>query len=132
MKAKHPILIVDDDVDDQEIMRDAFGSATEQECIFIENGQKLMDYLNGHADKTLPSLVLLDLNMPGKDGKETLKEIKANKHFAQVPVIVFTTSSSHRDKKISYELGANCFISKPDTFNKMVELAKCICKLWLS
>ena len=131
MKPKHHILIVDDDADDQEMMRDAFASATEQECIFLENGEKLIEYLNRHAEKTLPSLILLDLNMPGKDGKETLKEIKINKRFAHVPVIVFTTSSSHRDKKISYELGANCFISKPDTFNKLVELAGCISKLWL-
>jgi CheY-like chemotaxis protein len=74
---------------------------------------------------------MLDLNMPGKDGRETLKEIKSNKQFQEIPTIVFTTSSSHRDKQNVYELGANCFITKPDTFNKLVELTSCIMRLWL-
>jgi CheY-like chemotaxis protein len=69
--------------------------------------------------------------MPGKDGREILKEIKTNTRFQHIPTIVFTTSSSHRDKKIVYGLGANCFITKPDTFNKLIELASSINKLWL-
>ena len=132
MKLKHKIVIVDDDTDDREIIRDAFQTTSEdQEYQFIENGDKLMEYLESEANEHLPSLILLDLNMPGKDGRETLKELKINNRYQCIPTLVFTTSSSTRDKKIAYELGANCFITKPDTFNKLVELAKCINKLWL-
>jgi DNA-binding response OmpR family regulator len=69
--------------------------------------------------------------MPGKDGRDTLRDIKTNKQYLQVPTIVFTTSSSYRDRIMAYDLGANCFITKPDTFNKLVDLAGCITRLWL-
>lgn len=132
MKTKHQILIVDDDADDREIIRDAFVSATDtHEYVFLENGDKLVEFLELHKEAPQPSLILLDLNMPGKDGRETLRDIKADKRFQNIPAVVFTTSSSHRDKNMAYELGANCFISKPDTFNKLVELAGCMSKLWL-
>ena len=132
MKLKHKILIVDDDLDDREIIRDAFLTTSEdQEYLFIENGDKLIEYLEAESNDYLPSLILLDLNMPGKDGRETLKEVKSNKRYQCIPILVFTTSSSVRDKKTAYELGANCFITKPDTFNKLVDLAKSINRLWL-
>jgi CheY-like chemotaxis protein len=132
MKKKHHILIVDDDTDDREIIRDAFEAALpEQEYVFIENGDKLLEYLNESTEENIPSLIMLDLNMPGKDGRETLKEIKSHHRLQQIPTIVFTTSSSIRDKQIVYNLGANCFITKPDTFNKLVELTTSISKLWL-
>jgi CheY-like chemotaxis protein len=131
MKTRHNILIVDDDADDREIIRDAFVSCgDEQDYTFIENGDKLLDYL-GQANDSVPSLILLDLNMPGKDGRETLKEIKGDHRFHKIPTVVFTTSSSYRDKQIAYDLGANCFITKPDTFNKLIDLARCISRLWL-
>jgi CheY-like chemotaxis protein len=134
MKNRHTILIVDDDTDDREIMRDAFTTIPENnhEYVFIENGDKLIEYLEQCDATTLPSLIILDLNMPGKDGREALKEIKAHEEFRIVPVIVFTTSSSQRDKLTSYILGANCFITKPDTFNKLVEFAGSVTTLWLS
>lgn len=132
MKRKHRILIVDDDADDREIIRDAFMSALEeQDYIFIENGDKLMDYLEQSSESDVPSLIMLDLNMPGKDGRETLKEIKANNRYHHIPTIVFTTSSSARDKQMVYDLGANCFITKPDTFNKLIEMTTSISRLWL-
>ena len=132
MKVNHRIVIVDDDADDREIIRDAFGSsAGEAEFVFVENGDKLMEYLEAHANNNLPSLILLDLNMPGKHGRDTLRDIKTNKQYLQVPTIVFTTSSSYRDRIMAYDLGANCFITKPDTFNKLVDLAGCITRLWL-
>lgn len=132
MKIKHNILIVDDDADDREIIRDAFmNSIEEQEYTCIENGDKLIEYLEKNEFEYPPSLIMLDLNMPGKDGRETLKEIKSDRRFHNIPIIVFTTSSSQRDKVTSYDLGANCFVTKPDTFNKLIELAKCISKLWL-
>jgi CheY-like chemotaxis protein len=132
MKAKHRILIVDDDLDDREIMRDAFMEATgDPEYLFMENGDRLMTYLHQQPDDDLPSLILLDLNMPGKDGRESLKELKTNPRLHHIPALVFTTSSSLRDRQSAYELGANCFITKPDTFNKLTDLAKSIAKLWL-
>ena len=125
-------MIVDDDADDREIIRDAFiSSIEEQDYVFIENGDRLLEYLEQNADASIPSLIMLDLNMPGKDGRETLKEIKTNNKYQHIPTIVFTTSSSHRDKQTVYDMGANCFITKPDTFNKLIELTTCISKLWL-
>lgn len=132
MKRKHQILIVDDDADDREIIRDAFmSSVEEQEYVFIENGDKLLEYLENATNGGAPSLIMLDLNMPGKDGRETLKELKTNGRFQHIPTIVFTTSSSQRDRQMVYELGANCFITKPDTFNKLIEMTNSISKLWL-
>lgn len=132
MKRKHIILVVDDDADDREIMKDAFMAALEDlDFIFLENGDKLLDHLDRNIEKNEPSLVLLDLNMPGKDGRESLRELKCNKRFHHLPVVIFTTSSSERDRLMAYDLGANCFITKPDTFNKLVEMAGCIGKLWL-
>ena len=132
MKRKHQILIVDDDADDREIIRDAFmSSIDEQEYVFIENGDKLLEFLENSANGETPSLIMLDLNMPGKDGRETLKELKHDSRFHHIPTIVFTTSSSQRDKQMVYDLGANCFITKPDTFNKLIDMTSSISKLWL-
>ena len=127
------ILIVDDDSADREIIRDAFmSSKTDNKVyVFIENGDRLLDYLQGSEINDLPSLIMLDLNMPGKDGREALKEIKKEEHFKNIPIVVFTTSASQRDRDTSYSLGANCFVTKPDTFNKLVELTDSISRLWL-
>lgn len=131
MIGNHKILIVDDDADDRDIMKDAFDSSN-KEFIFIENGDQLFDYLEASSSDRLPSLILLDLNMPGKDGRTSLKEIKSTPHLMMIPTVVMTTSSSPRDKAMSYELGANCFVTKPDTFDKLTELARCFSRLWLS
>lgn len=130
---KHHILIVDDDADDREIIRDAFMSAIqEQEYVFLENGEKLLSYLDQHvANQQHPFIILLDLNMPGKDGRETLRELKGSDRFRHIPAIVFTTSSATRDKEMAYALGANCFITKPDTFNELVQQIRCVVRLWL-
>jgi CheY-like chemotaxis protein len=98
----------------------------------LENGDALINWLHSCDPMALPSLIMLDLNMPGKDGRESLKELKADPQFQSIPIIVFTTSSSHRDKKTAYESGANCFITKPDTFDKLVGLSRSICTLWFT
>src|SRR5215211_5423919 len=132
MKNKHQVLIVDDDADDREIIRDAFmNNNGHYEYVFIENGDKLIEFLDSCADDEFPALILLDLNMPGKDGREALKEIKGNQLYLPIPIVIFTTSSSERDRQISYGLGANCFVTKPDTFNKLVELTSSMARLWL-
>jgi CheY-like chemotaxis protein len=132
MRKPYEIWIVDDDADDREILRDAFETARAgEEFSFHEHGDALLDALAARAIGNLPSLIMLDLNMPGKDGREALREIKAHDDFHTIPIIVFTTSSSERDKLNCYHLGANCFVTKPDTFNKLVELAGHVLSLWL-
>ena len=76
-------------------------------------------------------MILLDLNMPGMLGLQALKEIRGNKQFSQIPIIVLTTSTLNQDRKTSYELGASCFLRKPDSFSELVELTDSIVKLWL-
>ena len=133
MNKKQVILIVDDDLDDREIMRDAFMSnhKNHREYVFMENGDLLLQYLADGDGVPSPALIMLDLNMPGKDGREALKEIKGSERFRHIPTVVFTTSSSQKDMQVSYDLGANCFITKPDTFNKLVEITNSIAHLWL-
>ena len=131
------ILIADDDHDDRLFMEQALRqNGFAQTIQFVEDGEELMEYLRGEgrfADQNVPwpNLLILDLNMPIKDGRETLRELKADPRFRHIPTIVFTTSSSGRDRKMAYKLGANCFITKPDTFNGLVETTKCIANLWL-
>ena len=131
MSKKQTILLVDDDSDDREILRDAFVAKHKdnREYVFIETGDHLLEYLENNGE--LPALVMLDLNMPGKDGREALKQIKGDERWRSIPIIIFTTSGSQRDKEMSYSLGANCFITKPDTFNKLVEMANCVTQIWL-
>lgn len=132
MNMQPTIFIVDDDADDREIIRDAFqASGAGISYADMDNGERLMQQLYALPPDQLPLLILMDLNMPGKDGREALREIKSHAIFKGIPTIVLTTSSSERDRQTTYSMGANCFITKPDTFNKMVEMARCIRKLWL-
>jgi len=127
----HLIFIVDDDPDDRQIILDAFLERSPLiDYVFIENAETLLETLySGDAD--FPALILLDLNMPGMLGLQALKEIRGNKQFSQIPIIVLTTSTLNQDRKTSYELGASCFLRKPDSFSELVELTDSIVKLWL-
>lgn len=127
----HLIFIVDDDPDDRQIILDAFLERSPLiDYVFIENAETLLETLySGEAD--FPALILLDLNMPGMLGLQALKEIRGNKQFSQIPIIVLTTSTLNQDRKTSYELGASCFLRKPDSFSELVELTDSIVKLWL-
>jgi CheY-like chemotaxis protein len=125
------VFIVDDDPDDRQIILDAFlENNAEMDYIFIESAEELLENLNGDG-LNHPSLILLDLNMPGILGLQALKEIRGNKIFSQIPIIVLTTSTLNKDRKSSYELGASCFLTKPDTYGKLVEIVNAIVKLWL-
>lgn len=103
---------------------------------FVEDGEELMDYLVTHEKYNDPSncprpdLILLDLNMPKKDGREALKEIKANPHLRQIPIIILTTSKAEEDIFRTYELGVNSFISKPVSYEELVELVKKLGVYW--
>ena len=131
------ILMADDDDDDRLLASDALKeSKVEGELRFVENGEELMDYLcrrgkygNG-AEAPRPGLILLDLNMPLKDGREALQEIKANPELKRIPVVVLTTSKADTDIGAIYELGANSFISKPFQFDAFVNVMRAIGQYW--
>ncbi|HEX6914184.1 MAG TPA: response regulator [Chitinophagaceae bacterium] len=128
---KHNIYIVDDDPDDCEAIREAFLQHQQQpEFTLMHDGESLMKTLR--STDHYPSVILLDLNMPGKDGRTALQEIKADNNLRHIPVIVLTTSGSPREKQAAYKIGANCFITKPDTFNQFVQLTGSISRLWLN
>lgn len=125
------IFIVDDDPDDRQIILDAFLEKNPQiDYVFIENAETLLQALYSEASE-FPALIILDLNMPGMLGLQALKEIRNNRKFSQIPIIVLTTSTLHQDRRASYELGAACFLRKPDSFNELIDITDSIVKLWL-
>jgi CheY-like chemotaxis protein len=132
------ILMADDDPDDRMLAREALEeNRLANDLCFVEDGEELMDYLHQRgkykepADAPRPGLILLDLNMPRKDGREALKEIKADPHLRRIPVIVLTTSKAEEDILRTYDLGANSFIIKPVTFESLVKAMKAMTKYWL-
>jgi CheY-like chemotaxis protein len=131
------ILLADDDPDDRKLTRDAFVEnrlANELDC--VEDGEELMDYLHRRGkysklhDAPLPGLILLDLNMPRKDGREALKEIKADPELRRIPIVVLTTSKAEEDILRTYDLGVNSYVTKPVTFKSLVELIKVLGRYW--
>jgi CheY-like chemotaxis protein len=133
MVTKNLVYIVDDDPDDRQVILDAFlENNAEMDYIFAEDGSQLMENLQNAENGDLPTLILLDLNMPGMLGLQALKEIKANKRFSSIPTIVLTTSTLPMDKKLSYEYGANCFLSKPAFYSDLVNLTKMIARLYFN
>ena len=125
------ILMADDDEDDQLMARDAFETNRLHNVLyFVKDGIELMDYLRHQGDYSDPStsprpgLILLDLNMPRMDGREALKEIKSDPELRSIPVVVLTTSSAEEDIIKTYEYGVNSFITKPVTFQGLVEAIK--------
>lgn len=132
------ILMADDDADDRLLTREAFdASQVANELRFVEDGVQLMDYLynrNQFADKAAnpkPGIILLDLNMPKKDGRESLAEIRKDPQFNNIRVIVLTTSKAEEDIYRSYNLGAASYITKPVTFEALVEVIRTLGKYWL-
>lgn len=131
------ILMAEDDEDDCLLAREALvESRLANDLRFVKDGEELMDYLHRrgkysrHSDAPRPGLILLDLNMPRKDGREALKEIKTDPNLRQIPVVVLTTSKAEEDIYRIYDLGANSFITKPVTFSSLVEVMKTLGKYW--
>jgi CheY-like chemotaxis protein len=129
--------MADDDPDDRLLAQDAFTECQmEQEVRFVENGEELLDYLHrrgkfaapGAAPR--PGLILLDLNMPRKDGREALREIKADPELRRIPLVVLTTSKADTDIGRVYDLGANSFICKPVSFDALVGVMRAIRQYW--
>jgi CheY-like chemotaxis protein len=131
--SKQSILIVDDDADDRESIRDAFlENYKRHDYIFFTGAEELLNYLQRVEGKSYPAVILLDLNMPGMDARDALKQIKGSQETRHIPIVILTTSSSNIDKQTSYRLGANCFVTKPDTYNKLVDITDSIAKLWVA
>jgi CheY-like chemotaxis protein len=131
------ILMADDDADDRQLTREALEeSHLTNELRFVENGEQLMDYLlhrgafREPSAAPRPGVILLDLNMPRKDGREALKEIKTNPDLRGIPVVVLTTSKAEEEIVRSYDQGANSFITKPVTFQGLVEVMKGLGQYW--
>ena len=128
------ILVADDDADDRFLIKEAFEESSLANTLdFVEDGVELMDYLKSFCagDKVLPGLILLDLNMPKKDGREALKEIKTDPQLRTIPVVVLTTSKAEEDIFRTYDLGVNSFITKPVTFEGLVEIIQSLSNYWL-
>ncbi len=131
------ILMADDDEDDSMLVSDALAeSQLSIKPYIVRNGEELMDYLHNRGQYTdknnapRPDLILLDLNMPKKDGLEALQDIKKDPQLRQIPVVVLTTSGAAEDIYNTYDLGANSFIIKPFTFADLVEVMKTLGKYW--
>ena len=131
------ILMADDDDDDRLLAQDALSeSELGGNLHFVENGEDLLDYLwrrgkyEPPVDAPRPGLILLDLNMPRKDGREALREIKSDPELRRIPVVVLTTSKADTDVGAIYELGANSFISKPFQFEALVNVMKVLGEYW--
>jgi CheY-like chemotaxis protein len=146
------ILMADDDADDRLLAKDALAETKlPGELHFVEDGEQLLDYLHRrgkfapapgsgpdsgrhasapHASAPRPGLILLDLNMPKKDGREALREIKNNPELRKIPVVVLTTSKADIDIAQIYDLGANSFITKPVGFDSMVKIVEALGIYW--
>lgn len=133
------ILVADDDNEDRKLTKEALRvNRLANNLHFVEDGEELLDYLyhrGKYCDPVCaprPSLLLLDLNMPKKDGREALQEIKADPTLRSIPVIVLTTSEAEEDIQHCYDLGANSFISKPVTFAGLVKVMYLLGQYWFS
>lgn len=131
-------LMADDDADDRMLTKEALEeSRVLNELRFVEDGEELMDYLGRRGkfsnpdDSPRPSVILLDLNMPKKDGREALKEIKADPNLRRIPVVILTTSKSEEDIYRTYDLGASSYITKPVSFDGLVDLMKALGEYWV-
>ena len=132
------ILLADDDPEDRMLTRDALAeSRCANRLDTVEDGEELMDYLNRRgkfaslADTPLPGLILLDLNMPKKDGREALKEIKGDPMLRRIPVVVLTTSKAEEDIYRTYDIGVNSFITKPVKFEGLVAAMQMLSRYWI-
>jgi CheY-like chemotaxis protein len=132
------ILIAEDDADDRFLLETAFEECGyKDKLIFVENGIELMHFLmeeklRNEVDRRFPAFIMLDLNMPKKDGREVLKELKENLQYKTIPVVVFTTTKNENEIRRCYELGANSYVVKPVNFENLVKVIGQIRDYWFS
>ena len=131
------ILMADDDPEDRMLAKDALEEhRLSNHLEFVEDGEELMDYLHRRGqyseliDSPLPGLILLDLNMPRKDGREALAEIKADPNLKRIPIAVLTTSKAEEDILRTYELGVSGFVVKPVRLDGLVHVMKSLVQYW--
>ena len=133
---KYSILIAEDDEDDRFLLKTAFLERQYSERVdFVHNGVELVNYLDSLQEKKIdrhfPSFVLLDLNMPKKDGREVLQFMKQHPVYKRIPVIIFTTTKSETEIRHCYELGANTYIVKPTSFDGLLRVLDEIRSYWI-
>ena len=135
MNSVNTILIAEDDADDRFLLKAAFKqNAANDNLVFVENGVELFDFLRNSLkseNAVLPRFILLDLNMPKKDGREVIKEIKSIPILRSIPVVVFSTANSHLEMQRCYDLGANSYITKPNSFEQLVRTVAALRFYWL-
>lgn len=134
---KHGLIVLaEDDPDDRLLLEQAFRHVGIVDAmVFVDDGEDLMEYLRGRGrhearSSRHPDLILLDLNMPRKDGREALAEIRGDPSLRHIPVVILSTSSSSRDIAGAYELGANSFIIKPVSFDALVRMVRTLHDYW--
>ncbi len=130
------ILLVEDSPSDVKLTLTILGQAKMANRVsHVEDGVEAMEFLRRHGkytDAARPDLILLDLNLPRKDGREVLAELKTDPDLATIPVVVLTTSKAEQDVLRSYELRANCYVTKPVDFTSFLEVVQSIEKFWLA
>ena len=130
------ILIAEDDADDRFLLQAAFEeNGFTDRLHFVENGVEVIDYLNSiepkENEKQFPRFILLDLNMPKKDGREVLKELKQNPDLKKIPVVIFSTTNNEQEMRRCYELGANSYITKPNSFESLLKTVAALRSYWM-
>ncbi len=129
------LLMADDDPDDRLMAKEALeASGLRNEMRFVEDGVELLRYLNRegeYKDAPRPGLILLDMNMPRKNGREALRELKEHPEHKRIPVVILTTSQADEDIKLGYDLGASSYITKPVTFEGLVAVMQTLGNYWL-
>ena len=137
MRKKKLILIAEDDADDRLMINEAFmENNMPAGIVFFENGAELLDYLysfdnNSELERTLPDLILLDLNMPKMDGKTVLSKLKLHNLYSNIPVVILTTSRSKEEEENVLEMGASGFYTKPSSFTELVNITASISSRWI-
>jgi two-component system, chemotaxis family, response regulator Rcp1 len=130
------ILLVEDSPSDTDLTVEALGTGkVANRLSIVEDGVKAMQFLRrqgAYADAPLPDLILLDLNLPRKDGREVLAEVKADASLCHIPIVVLTTSQAEQDVLRAYSLHANCYVTKPVDFRQFIEAVRGIEDFWLT
>ncbi|MVN77937.1 response regulator [Hymenobacter sp. HMF4947] len=132
-----PILVVEDSAEDFMALGRAFRKyALQNPVLRCADGDQALEYLQGHGKhpawpKSLPAIILLDLNMPGTDGRAVLHTLKQDAHLRTIPVIIFSTSSNSRDIEDCYRMGANSYLTKPIAYADLEERIRLIIDYWL-
>ncbi|MCC5898946.1 MAG: response regulator [Phormidium sp. BM_Day4_Bin.17] len=132
---RRKILLVEDNLAHVRLIQEAFKeSRLSHDMVAVRDGVEAMDYLHQHPpyeDANLPDVILLDLNLPRKDGREVLAELKSDPHLSRIPVLVLTTSNNEKDIQESYRLHANCYIQKSQNLQQLLAIVQTIQQFWL-